>query len=346
VGCGFEEVKNLSLALFEWMKLEYIPLREGVHGEDMLLRIYTILIFLIHSVCDISAQTPSVASGKIIRHENFSSAHVTARHIDVWLPEGYANGNQSYPVLYMHDGQMLFDSTLTWNHQEWGMDETVGRLIIEKKVQSFIIVGIWNGGDYRHADYFPQKPFESMTEAEKEIIYKAIRQNGAEVFRGKSIRSDQYLKFITTELKPFIDTAYRTKKDVKNTFVAGSSMGGLISLYALCEYPNVFGGAACLSTHWPGIFAIENNPVPAAFYNYLRNHLPPANTHRFYFDHGTATLDAMYPPLQTEVNLIFKEKGFDKNHFMSLVFEGADHSEASWKKRMEFPLCFLLADKN
>lgn len=302
-------------------------------------------IFLLISNLHVFSQLPVPSAGKIFRHENFPSTYVTSRHIDVWLPDNYAKDNQSYPVLYMHDGQMLFDSTGTWNHQEWGMDEIAAQLIKEKRTRSFIIVGIWNGGEYRHADYFPQKPFESMSDFEKEQIYKAVRQNGADVFQGKTIRSDNYLKFITNELKPFIDKNYLTIKDRENTFIAGSSMGGLISMYAICEYPDIFGGAACLSTHWPGIFQMEDNPVPLSFFNYLRNQLPPANKHYFYFDHGTATLDALYPSLQSEVDLIFKEKGFDNKHFMSLSFEGADHSESSWRKRMQYPLLFLLGNK-
>jgi predicted alpha/beta superfamily hydrolase len=291
------------------------------------------------------SQLPVPSSGKIIRHENFSSSFITSRNIDVWLPDDYMKEKKHYPVLYMHDGQMLFDSTHTWNHQEWGMDESACKLINEKKVRSFIIVGIWNGGVFRHADYFPQKPFEAMAESEKEQVYNAVRQNGADVFQGKAINSDNYLKFITKELKPFIDKNYLTLYDRKNTFIAGSSMGGLISMYALCEYPDIFGGAACLSTHWPGIFQMENNPVPKYFFNYLRNRLPPANQHQFYFDHGTATLDVMYPSLQQEVNKIFYEKGYDKDHFKSLIFEGADHSENSWRKRMEYPLLFILNNK-
>ena len=84
------------------------------------------------------------------------------------------------------------------------------------------------------------------------------RQPGAPVFSGK-IQSDNYLKFLVKELKPFIDSSFSTLKDQQNTFIAGSSMGGLISMYAICEYPLVFGGAACLSTHWPGIFTMINN---------------------------------------------------------------------------------------
>jgi len=81
------------------------------------------------------------AYGTIKRFENFPSVHVGARNIDVWLPDGY-NSGKKYPVLYMHDGQMLFDSTTNWNHQEWGVDETLGRLIKEKKVKDCIVVGI------------------------------------------------------------------------------------------------------------------------------------------------------------------------------------------------------------
>ena len=81
------------------------------------------------------------------------------------------------------------------------------------------------------------------------------------------VQSDAYLKFLVTELKPFIDSTFSVATDRSNTFIAGSSMGGLISMYAVCEYPAVFGGAACLSTHWPGIFTAENNPIPEAFEN-------------------------------------------------------------------------------
>jgi predicted alpha/beta superfamily hydrolase len=301
---------------------------------------FSIVLFVFQSFA--VAQIPSVSVGKVIRHAHFNSSYVTSRHVDIWLPDGYDTGNEKYPVLYMHDGQMLFDSTNTWNHQEWKMDETAGRLIKEGKVRPFIIVGIWNGGETRHADYFPQKPFEKMSQADKDIVYKAVRQNGSDVFKGKTICSDNYLRFITKELKPFIDKTYRTMPDRKHTFIAGSSMGGLISMYAICEYPDVFGGAACISTHWPGIFQIDNNPIPQAIFTYLRNHLPSPYTHKFYFDHGTATLDAMYPALQSEANTIFKQKGFRKKNFSSLVFEGADHSEAAWSKRMHHSLVFLM----
>jgi predicted alpha/beta superfamily hydrolase len=257
------------------------------------------------------------------------------------LPEGYSP-KKKYAVLYMHDGQMLYDSTVAWNKQEWGVDETVTRLINEKKIRECIVVGIWNGGKYRHTDYFPQKPFESLSQQERDTIYYAKRTNGALVFQGEKVHSDLYLKFLVTEMKPFIDKIYSTKTDRKNTFVAGSSMGGLISMYAICEYPNVFGGAACLSTHWPGTFNMDNNPIPAAFMNYLRTHLPSPATHKIYFDYGDATLDALYPPLQKMADEVMKEKGFTSKNWITKYFPGEEHSENAWKKRVHIPLEFLL----
>jgi enterochelin esterase-like enzyme len=242
----------------------------------------------------------------------------------------------------MHDGQMLFDSAITWNHQEWKMDETAGKLIRENKTHPFIIVGIWNGGNTRHADYFPQKPFESLSDEEKEEIYSAVRTNGEAVFKNNKINSDNYLQFIVKELKPFIDTSFAVSTKRENTFIAGSSMGGLISLYAICEFPDVFGGAACISTHWPGIFRTENNPVPNVLFSYLKKHLPKPDKHRLYFDYGTETLDALYPPLQKNADRIISKAGYGKNYWMSVAYIGEDHSEKSWSKRIDIPLLFLL----
>ena len=287
------------------------------------------------------AQLPSVSSGTLKRHESFYSQYITARHIDVWLPEGYA-ANRKYSVLYMHDGQMLFDSAVTWNKQTWDADDVITRLLQENKINDVIIVGIWNGGTTRHTDYFPQKPFESLTQEQKEKIFTAARANGSSVFNEQKINSDNYLKFLVKELKPFIDKNYSTYKDRSHTFIAGSSMGGLISMYAICEYPKVFGGAACLSTHWPGIFSMEGNPIPGAFIHYLKTNLPDPKKHKIYFDYGTATLDALYPPLQQKADEVMKEKGFTGKNWITKEFPGEDHSEKAWHKRLHIPLTFLL----
>jgi len=289
----------------------------------------------------VPAQPLQVAAGRVVRHADFPSRHVPPRHVDVWLPDGY-RPDQRYAVLYMHDGQMLFDSSGTWNHQEWGVDETLGRLTGQGAIRDCIVVGIWNAGPRRHAEYFPQAPFESLTQAERARIEDAQRTGGHSVFSGIPVSSDAYLRFLTAELKPFIDSAYSTHHEREQTFIAGSSMGGLISLYAICEYPDVFGGAACLSTHWPGIFTLDGNPIPDAFFRYMDRRLPDPRHHRIYFDLGTATLDSLYPPLQRQADYIMRKKGFGPGNWMSRTWPGQDHSERSWRSRLEVPLLFLM----
>jgi len=295
-------------------------------------------------LCGFLAQgqtTPQVVSGKIERITQFPSKYVTARNVDVWLPDGYSP-NKKYAVLYMHDGQMLYDANSTWNKTAWEVDDVLSTLEKTGRIKETIVIGVWNGDKTRHADYFPQKPFENLKKSEKEAIYAAARSNGASVFNNFQIYSDGYLKFLVKELKPYIDSHYAVSTKAEDTFVAGSSMGGLISMYALCEYPKVFGGAACMSTHWPGIFSMEGNPIPDAFLAYMNKALPKANTRKIYFDYGDKTLDALYPPLQKQVDSLMKSKGYTDSYWMTKFYPGDDHSEKSWSKRLHIPLEFLL----
>ncbi|MCB0516199.1 MAG: alpha/beta hydrolase-fold protein [Chitinophagales bacterium] len=280
-------------------------------------------------------------AGKIDRIENFPSAFVAARNVDVWLPENY-DGKKKFAVLYMHDGQMLFDSTHTWNNQSWDVDDIATKLLQSQKIRNFIVVGIWNIPEIRHTNYFPKKPFESLSKAEKEAISHQLAEKGRTTTAFQP-NSDDYLKFITQELKPYIDQHYSVHTNRKNTFIAGSSMGGLISMYAICEYPHIFGGAACLSTHWVGTFSLENNPIPQAFFHYLDQNLPKASTHKFYFDCGDQTLDALYPPLQQQVDSIMQKHAYTHKNWQTRYFEGKDHSENAWKERLDIPILFLFA---
>jgi len=293
-----------------------------------------------------NAQTmlPIVYSGKIERLENFESEYVNDRNIDVWLPDGYSE-NQKYNVLYMHDGQMLFDANTTWNNQEWGVDETMAKLISEKKIPPCIVVGIFNDANDRHSDFFPQKPFESLPKNFKDSIMELYRYEEDALF-SKAIQSDAYLNFLLEEVKPFVDSNFSVYTERESTFIAGSSMGGLISMYAICEYPEVFAGAACLSTHWPGIFELEGNLIPAAFQRYMREHLPEPTSHRVYFDYGTETLDAKYEDAQVGVDSVMKVKGYKSENWMTKKFEGHNHSENSWRKRLHIPIEFIMGTNN
>ncbi len=286
------------------------------------------------------AQEATVSSGNLRRLQSFKSQFVDARNVDIWLPDGYS-AKEKYAVIYMQDGQMLFDAKSTWNKQSWEIDETASRLISEGKTQKFIVVGIWNNGLKRHSEYFPNKPYQSIDTNQQKIISDILIKRGKTNSKFNPI-SDNYLKFIVTELKPFVDNNFYTHSDALHTFIAGSSMGGLISLYAICEFPKVFGGAACLSTHWTGIYQNNDNPIPDAFISYLKRNLPNPKKHKIYFDYGDKTLDSLYKPTQLKVDKVLIKKGYTNLNAKTNFFAGEDHSEQSWKKRINIPLEFLL----
>lgn len=302
--------------------------------------IWIFILAVLSLACTEKKQVKSVvkvSSGRVERIVNFKSEFVKPRNVDVWLPNGYSE-KKKYSVIYMHDGQMLFDSTTTWNKQDWGVDDTMGALLKSGKIRETIVVGIWNN-ERRHSEYFPQKPFEML---EKDFRDSLLHQTELFVV---AVQSDKYLEFLVKELKPFIDKHYSTKKEKDETFIAGSSMGGLISMYAICEYPEVFGGAACLSTHWLGTFETDNNPVPAKFINYMKHNLPNPESHKIYFDFGTETLDEYYEPFQNEADKVMQARGFDKTNWITEKFPGQEHSENAWKSRLHIPLQFLLGRK-
>lgn len=271
--------------------------------------------------------------GSLVHYESFSSEFVEQRPFDVWLPEGYdPESSDRYAVIYMHDGQFLFDQPASpyfgtvWM---WDVDKAMTRLIREQKIRPAIVVSVWNlPKTKRRTEYMPQKPVT-------EEAARALRAEGSDVTH-KAISSDNYLRFLVKELKPFVDKTYRTHSDKDNTFIIGSSMGGMISAYAIAEYPLVFGGAACLSTHW----AMGGGVV----LDWYRSHWPDAGSNRVYFDFGTKTLDADYEPYQLRMDEVMREKGFQENvDWMTRKFEGDDHSPKSWRERLHIPLEFLLA---
>ena len=284
------------------------------------------------------AQTKS----DIVQIENFKSEFVKPRNIEIWLPPGYKGSDKKYPVLYMHDGQNVFNSKTAMNNTAWEADNTAERMVRSRQIEPVIIVAIWNS-DQRLMEYFPEKAAENFTPLDTDALSKTKRMFGAE---SSEYLGDEYLKFLTKELKPYIDQKYRTLSDPANTSICGSSMGALISLYAICEYPDVFGQAACVSTHWP-ILLNDGNPGPSiAVKRYFAEHLPSPDSHRIYFDYGTATLDETYGKHQSGFDIAMKQKGYKMNiNWVSRKFENADHSEKSWQERFHNVLQFLYKPK-
>jgi predicted alpha/beta superfamily hydrolase len=301
-----------------------------------ILRLCNLMVILSVLSLAINAQTDSQIVGTIEHIENFKSKYVRPRNVDVWLPADYSK-KEKYAVLYMQDGRMLFDAKNGNKEEgtvEWGVDETITALVKENKIRKCIVVAIWNTGEFRHAEYFPQKALPYLPkEKETDVVNNLLK--------GKP-ESDNYLLFITKELKPFIDKKYSTYKDPPNTFLMGSSMGALLSLYAISEYPNVFGGAACLSTHFIGGVDLKDNLIPTAFNEYFKKNLPPPKNHKLYFDYGNKGFEFFYKSFQTAIDEIIKEKGYTGENWMTKEFVGESHTVKSWAKRLSVPLEFLL----
>jgi predicted alpha/beta superfamily hydrolase len=283
----------------------------------------------------------SASLERFVVTESFASRHVSARKVVVWLPAGYDGGSDRYSVLYMHDGQNLFDPATSMAGQPWAVDKALDALMREGKVRKTIVVGIWNS-PLRWREYAPAAPIDRLAPALRNVVHETT----------EPVLSEAYLKFIVEELKPHIDKNFRTRADRDNTIIMGSSMGGLISLYALARYPNVFGGAGCVSTHWPmttnrTLLApkvdARVDDIAQSYFDWLDANLPRASQHRIYFDHGTINLDSLYAPFQKKADAIMRNKGYRSGiDWMTQSFEGADHNEPSWRARLSIPLTFLL----
>lgn len=280
----------------------------------------------------------SAIEGTIVHYEEFPSELIRVRPVNVWLPEGYDPASSDrYPVIYMHDGQMMFDhdtSPYVGMDVFWDVDKAITKLVRNGEIRPAIVVAVWMASwakGARGAEYMPQKVVtDEVWQLMREEGWGFVVEEG-----GQELSADNYLKFIVHELKPFIDETYRTESDLDNTLVMGSSMGGLISAYALAEYPGIFGGAACLSTDW--------RYGDGALVRWLGHHLPSAGAHRIYFDHGTESYDAHYGPFQQRMDEVMRQRGYKSGEdWITLRFEGADHSPRAWRERLHIPLKFLL----
>lgn len=223
------------------------------------------------------------------------------RHRKVWiyLPGSYGTSKKKYPVLYIHDGQNVFDEA-TSAYGEWGVDEALDSL--GKQYKEIIVVAIDNGADKRFKEYSP---------------YDMEKYGKGE--------GDQYVDFLAKTLKPYIDKHYHTKKDEKNTFVAGSSMGGLISFYAILKYPKVFGGA--------GVFS------PAFWITPQLKNIDPAKSKkvkgRIYFYAGQQESETMVSDM---LNVFEQMHQHSKAKMKTVIRAEGKHNEATWRK--EFPLFY------
>lgn len=227
------------------------------------------------------------------------------RRVWIYLPPSYSSSNKKYPVLYMHDGQNVFDESTSFAG-EWGVDETLDSISGRKK--EIIVVAIDHGGAKRVNEYCPYD------------MQKFGKGEG-----------DQYVDFLIKTLKPFIDKNYRTEKDKQNTFIAGSSMGGLISMYAVLKYPKVFGGAGIFSpAFWVGPKIFDDIDSKGKKVN-----------SKIYFYCGKQENETMEPDMEKAFERMRK---VSRSRMACVVRPDGKHTESVWRE--EFPLFYLWLMEN
>lgn len=310
---SFEKLNDTSWAkkfLFEKNSILEFKFTKGSWGNEALnengsipgnetLKVLndTIIYEKINNWKDSRVNLKSQITGNVHYRKNFNGKDILPRDIIVWLPPSYDSlSNKKYPVLYMQDGQNVFDPGTSSFGVDWQIDETTDSLIKIKAIEEIIVVGIYNtyqrGSEYNQTD----------------LGYA-------------------YMRFIVKELKPFIDSTYHTLPDRKNTAVGGSSSGGLISFMMLWEYPDIFSKAACISP----AFKISDIDFVSSVKNYSGN----KKDIKIYIDNGGVGLEKELQPGIDEMLIALKDKGYMENQDLLWVKDSsAEHDEAAWAKRV------------
>lgn len=291
---------------------------------------------------DPASEAAIMSPSRIVEFESFPAEHVLDRNLSIYLPPGYDESDQRYPVIYAQDGQNLFEPGYSYGGEAWEVDAAMDRLIATGAIEPAIVVGIWNSPQ-RRQDYAPQAIVDNLPAEERALVFETPDATAL---------ADGYTDFLIRELKPYIDQTYRTRADAASTSVMGSSMGGLISLYTLGRYPEEVGQVAALSTHWPirvsGTLVGEEatrwqHMLTPHWISYLEAAAFDPERHRIWMDHGTINLDSLYPPYQQAVDPVMIRLGFSEDsQFVSRVYDGADHNEAAWQARIDEVMIFLL----
>lgn len=255
-------------------------------------------------------------SGEFRYHENFPSVWLdNHRPLLVYLPPAYDSATaRRYPVLYLHDGQNVFDSATAYAGQEWQVDETAQQLITAGEIEPLIIVGVYNTGAQRVDEYTPTRD--------------ARRQAGG--------RANLYGRFLLEEVKPFIDKRYRTLPGAETTALGGSSLGGLVTLHLGLKYPQVFSKLLVMSPSvwWDKSVILREVAALRA---------KPAT--RIWLDMGTREGHVALAQVRL-LRAALMAQGWRLNadlHYLEA--RGARHTESAWAKRVAPALKFLFGKR-
>jgi len=260
---------------------------------------------LVINIANWSDKKAHGVTGKLITVKNFLPSPLKEKKtLWIWLPPSYDSSKKTYPVLYMHDGQNVFDPRTSGFGNEWSVDEVMTALIKKKKIKEAIVVAIQSGSN-RNGEYTYNR------------------------------QGHLYADFLIKTLKPYIDSNYRTKTDRKNTYLMGSSMGALISFTILYKHSEVFSKAGAISLP---PFAHDDT-----LFKWLKKQNLPKNPVQFYIDHGTHGQDGSYLEHVHRLLRVLEKKGLSKKSIKYEVAPYADHTELDWARRVEKPLLYLLS---
>ena len=303
---------------------------------------FTLASALVVAGC--ATQPVPLSSARLIEVERIDAgAMLPPQRITIRLPAGYDSSDRRYPVLYMYDGQNLFDPATTHYGKAWMVQDVVDGLVAEGKTEPHIIVGLWSqdGEGDRYRQYLPKPAAVGAS--------GPLAADVTDYAAGKPVVSDLHLAWLADTMKPWVDAHFRTRPAREDTTIIGASMGGVMACYAAIERPDIFGRAACVSSHWPignpEADDAQRAQAIAVWDAWLAARLDDPDGQRIWMDHGTALLDAFYPPYQRAITRIFEREGWVRGRdFEAREYEGAEHDEIAWNARLPDMLTFLWSD--
>ena len=283
-------------------------------------------------VWSLSAFQPSVGT---LYETTINRGYLKERKLRVWIPESYAHSKRRFNVVYFHDGQMLFDSTDTWNHQSWDLVHATNKYLPRRAV---ILVGIDNDPEHRYAEFFPAPIYPVLPTAVQFTLRDSL-WNGLPRF-------ESYANALISDVFPLIESSWNVNPGGENRTMVGSSMGGIVSLTFLLTHPNELSSIACLSMHLPLINEWKfkdryKEPLSIAFNDFLQEKGESLKDKAIYIDRGDQSLDAIYagyfPAFEASLNPLKQN-----NQVWLRLIKNSGHSERDWAKRIG-PILKLVA---
>ena len=302
-----------------------------------------LLLFLFMQVNHLNSQ---LATGNI--EEFFIEHNAYDRRIQIYYP--FNNQvDQNTKFVIMNDAEELFLEEDTWRGKSWRIDKTFQDLAKSSKNLNIVVIAVNSAkkpgkilnSSRRYADYFPNESIYYFEDGLKKTIYSTFIDK----------ENLNYPKFLATSLIPELEDKLKIELSKNNLGIIGSSMGGLSALNTIIEYPELFGFAGCLSTHWIGIKPFEYMTLPLrkrisadedtvnAIKDYVETNIHKLKDHKIYFDHGTRGLDYLYKDPQIDINKVFEEYNIS---YRSEVHKGHEHSPEDFGKRLKSIILYML----